>query len=206
MGGTAGLRCGWEKGDLKSKQFWVEKNRLLFVRLFEPIQGDVSKFQDIRFEDYREMAGGWVAARVEVYVDDKKVFSEEFRISNAMRSLIRAHLIPSNSTRLIGKSLETAELLPATIALMRNPLLGAALFIGMGILMLGTAVASAQGKDAPVKEEPPDVPDSIQAPTGEEVVCSHMRPDRRSSAARPTASSVGRSKRPRRSFTIGKTK
>jgi hypothetical protein len=56
---------------------------------------------------------------------------------------------------------------------MRNPLLIAAVIIGMGILMLGTAVASSQAKDAkdaPVKEEPPDVPDSIQAPTGEEVV------------------------------------
>jgi outer membrane lipoprotein-sorting protein len=76
--GRAVYVVGAEKGDLKTKQFWVEKNRLLFVRLFEPTQGDASKFQDIRFEDYREMAGGWVAARVEVYVDDKKVFSEEY--------------------------------------------------------------------------------------------------------------------------------
>jgi len=69
---------GAEKGDLKSKQFWVEKKRLLFVRLFEPTQADPEKFQDVRFEDYREMAGGWVAARVEVYANDRKVFSEEY--------------------------------------------------------------------------------------------------------------------------------
>ncbi len=69
---------GAEKGDLKSKQFWVDKKRGLFMRLFEPEQGDPTKVQDIRFEDYREMAGGWVAARVEVYVGDKKVFSEEY--------------------------------------------------------------------------------------------------------------------------------
>jgi hypothetical protein len=69
---------GAEKGDLKSKQFWVEKSRLLFQRLFEPTQADANKFQDIRFEDYRQMAGGWVAARVEIYVDDKKIFSEEY--------------------------------------------------------------------------------------------------------------------------------
>ncbi len=42
--------------------------------------------------------------------------------------------------------------------------------IGLGILMLGTAVANAQSKDAPLKEVPPDVPGSIQAPAGEEVV------------------------------------
>jgi hypothetical protein len=69
---------GAAKGDLKSKQFWVDKKNLLFVRLFEPTQADPSKFQDIRFEDYREMAGGWVAARVEVYVDERKVFSEDY--------------------------------------------------------------------------------------------------------------------------------
>jgi hypothetical protein len=69
---------GAEKGDLKSKQFWVDRKNLLFVRLLEPTQGDATKFQDIRFEDYREMAGGWVAARVEVYVDEKKVFGEEY--------------------------------------------------------------------------------------------------------------------------------
>jgi hypothetical protein len=69
---------GAEKGDLQSKQFWVEKKRLLFVRLFEPTQADLGKFQEIRFEDYGPMTGGWVAARVEVYADDKKVFSEGY--------------------------------------------------------------------------------------------------------------------------------
>jgi outer membrane lipoprotein-sorting protein len=68
---------GADKGDLKSKQFWVEKKRLLFVRLFEPAK-DPTKSQEVRFEDYRELAGGWVAARVVVYDDDKKVFSEEY--------------------------------------------------------------------------------------------------------------------------------
>jgi hypothetical protein len=69
---------GADKGDLKAKQFWVDKKRLLFVRLFEPTQSDTGKFHDIRFEDYREMAGGWVAARVEIHADDKLVFSEDY--------------------------------------------------------------------------------------------------------------------------------
>lgn len=69
---------GADKGDLKSKQFWIDKNRLLFMRVVEPTQADATKFQDIRFEDYREMSGGWVAARVEVYANEKKVFSEDY--------------------------------------------------------------------------------------------------------------------------------
>jgi outer membrane lipoprotein-sorting protein len=69
---------GAEKGDLQSRQFWVEKDRLLFVRLFEPSQADPKKLQDIRFVDYRRLAGGWIAARVEVHVAGKEVFSEEY--------------------------------------------------------------------------------------------------------------------------------
>ena len=69
---------GAEKGDLKSKQFWVEKERLLFVRLLEPGSKDPNQTQDIRFTDYRKLGGGWIAARVEVYAGGKKVFSEEY--------------------------------------------------------------------------------------------------------------------------------
>jgi len=69
---------GADKGDRNAKQFWVDKDRLLFLKLYEPTQQDSKKFQEIRFEDYREMSGGWVAARVEVYADDKKVFSEDY--------------------------------------------------------------------------------------------------------------------------------
>jgi hypothetical protein len=69
---------GADKGDLKKKQFWVDKNRLLFVRLFQPAHDDPSAFQDIRFADYKPLAGAWLAERVEVHVDDKKVFSEEY--------------------------------------------------------------------------------------------------------------------------------
>ena len=69
---------GAEKGDLKSKQFWVEKERLLFVRLLEPGPADPNKTQDIRFTDYQPLGKGWIAARVEVYDDGKKVFTEEY--------------------------------------------------------------------------------------------------------------------------------
>jgi len=69
---------GAEKGDLKSKQFWVEKDRLLFVRLLEPDASDASKMQDIRFTDYRPLGKGWIAARVEVHNEGKLVFSEDY--------------------------------------------------------------------------------------------------------------------------------
>lgn len=69
---------GADKGDLKSKQFWVTKDTLLFVRVIEPSRGDPAKWDDIRFMDYRPLAGAWIAARVEVHSDDKLVFSEDY--------------------------------------------------------------------------------------------------------------------------------
>lgn len=69
---------GADKGDLKSKQFWVAKDTLLFVRVIEPARDDPTKLDDIRFVDYRPLAGAWVAARVEVYSEGRLVFSEEY--------------------------------------------------------------------------------------------------------------------------------
>jgi len=64
--------------DLTSKQFWVAKDTLLFVRDIEPTRHDASKTEDIRFIHYQPLANAWIAAGVEMYVDGKKVFSEDY--------------------------------------------------------------------------------------------------------------------------------
>jgi outer membrane lipoprotein-sorting protein len=76
--GKAVYVVGADKGDLKSKQFWVEKKSLLFVRMIEPDKKDLAKTNDTRFVDYRKLPVGWVAAGVEFYVDGKLVFTEEY--------------------------------------------------------------------------------------------------------------------------------
>lgn len=67
---------GAEQGDLKSKQFWVEKDKLLFVRLIQPDEHDQARIHDTRFSDYRRLSTGFVAARVDFYVDGRNAFSE----------------------------------------------------------------------------------------------------------------------------------
>jgi len=69
---------GADKGDLKSKQFWIAKDTLLFLRVIEPSRGDAAKLNDVRFIHYQPLAGAWIAAGVEVYSDGKKVFSEDY--------------------------------------------------------------------------------------------------------------------------------
>jgi hypothetical protein len=69
---------GAAKGDLKSKQFWIEKKRLLFVRLLQPDGRDARKAQDSRFRGYQKLSKAWISARVEVYTDGKNVFNEDY--------------------------------------------------------------------------------------------------------------------------------
>ena len=69
---------GADQGDLKSKQFWIEKKRLLFLRLLQPDRSDATKTADSRFLDYRTLPVGLVAARVEFFVDGRNAFSEEY--------------------------------------------------------------------------------------------------------------------------------
>ena len=76
--GKAVYVVGSEKDDLKSKQFWVEKDTLLFVREIEAAREDATKVADIRFVHYQPLAGAWIAAEVEVYSGGKKVFSEDY--------------------------------------------------------------------------------------------------------------------------------
>jgi hypothetical protein len=73
--GKAVFVVGAEKGDTTSKQFWVERERLLFVRMLSKTPQGRS---DFRFEDYREMGGGWIAMRVEQLLNGKRRLLEEY--------------------------------------------------------------------------------------------------------------------------------
>ncbi len=86
---------GADKGDLKSKQFWVAKDSLLFLREIEPSPADAAKVEDIRFVHYHPLANAWIAAGVEMYVDDKKVFSEDYTEIQANGNLAPAMYDPA---------------------------------------------------------------------------------------------------------------
>lgn len=63
--------------DSTSNQFWIEANRLLFVRLIQS-NPERTRTQDIRFEKYVQHAGGWVAEDVRVLVGGRMAFHEEY--------------------------------------------------------------------------------------------------------------------------------
>lgn len=69
---------GAKAGDLHTRQFWVDKERLVFVRLLGPAGQDTSKTSDTRFNKYAPLAGGWVSPEVEFLVDGQRQFLEEY--------------------------------------------------------------------------------------------------------------------------------
>jgi hypothetical protein len=69
---------GAERGDLASPQFAVEADRLLFARMIEPIPNQPGKTQHVWFRRYQPLGGGWIAPEVEVLVDGRRVFHEEY--------------------------------------------------------------------------------------------------------------------------------
>jgi hypothetical protein len=69
---------GATKGDYNRKQFWIDKERLLFVRMLEPTPRDTATMQDIRFVNYEPRGTAWLAPRVEIWSEGKLVFFEDY--------------------------------------------------------------------------------------------------------------------------------
>jgi hypothetical protein len=74
--GTKVWVVGADKGDTTTNQFWIERKRLLFVRL---IESHPPKILDITFENYQPLAKAWVAPRCVIKVNGKEVQREEYR-------------------------------------------------------------------------------------------------------------------------------
>lgn len=70
---------GAKAGDLKSRQFWIDKENLYFVRLLEPTAKDSSLTQETQFNKYEKVkGGGWVAPEVIFMVNGKTIVTEEY--------------------------------------------------------------------------------------------------------------------------------
>ena len=70
---------GAKAGDLRTRQFWVDKERLVFVRMLAPAGPDTTKTAETRFSKYLPLAGGWIAPEVEFLLEGRRQFLEEYR-------------------------------------------------------------------------------------------------------------------------------
>jgi hypothetical protein len=76
--GRAVYVVGAKKEDSHSSQFWIDKERLTFVRLLQPAGRDGAQTQEVQFNKYERLSGGWISPEVIIKLDDKIIMTEEY--------------------------------------------------------------------------------------------------------------------------------
>ena len=69
---------GAKAGDLHTRQFWVDKERLVFVRMLEPARRDSTATTETQFNDYRPFGKAWVSAQVLFLTGGQRRWMEEY--------------------------------------------------------------------------------------------------------------------------------
>lgn len=69
---------GAAEGNLHSSQFWIDKERLYFVRLIEPSGRNKSQITETQFNKYEPLGQGWISLEVIFKVDGKVATTEEY--------------------------------------------------------------------------------------------------------------------------------
>jgi len=69
---------GAKQGDLSTPQFWITKDKLLFVRMIQLGGKDKKIVQETQFNKYVKAGGGWVAAEVIFNIDGKTTTTEAY--------------------------------------------------------------------------------------------------------------------------------
>jgi hypothetical protein len=69
---------GAPAGDVKTAQFWIDAERLYFVRMIRPSGPDGSRTQETQFNKYERLGGGWMAPEVIFKTDGRVVTTEEY--------------------------------------------------------------------------------------------------------------------------------
>lgn len=82
---------GTDKEDLTVSQFWIEKERLVVVRLFKPSNRNPDFVNEIQFNNIEPLGDGWVAAELIFKVNGNKYIHEtyvEFKIEESFPDAI----------------------------------------------------------------------------------------------------------------------
>jgi hypothetical protein len=97
LGGREMYVVGAGPKDSTSNQFWIDAERLLFVRLIQT-NPQTKRTTDTRFEKYVKHGGGWVAEEVRVLVGGRMVFHEGYSNVRVNVELDPALFIPEKWT------------------------------------------------------------------------------------------------------------
>ena len=86
---------GAAPGDTLTPQFWIDAERLYFVRSLEPSKKNPTVINDTRFQKYIPLAGGWVELEVLFLSNGEQKVKEEYSNPKANVKLDPAIFDPS---------------------------------------------------------------------------------------------------------------
>ncbi len=69
---------GAAKGDTTTRQFWIDRERLVFVRLLEPSRSGNGTMVETQFNKYQPLGKGWISVEVRFNVNTQPVTMEEY--------------------------------------------------------------------------------------------------------------------------------
>ncbi len=69
---------GAAKGDTATKQFWIDRERLVFVRMMEAARNGSGNIVETQFNKYQPLGKGWISIEVKFMVAGKVVTLEEY--------------------------------------------------------------------------------------------------------------------------------
>jgi outer membrane lipoprotein-sorting protein len=69
---------GAKEGDLHAPQFWIDQERLYFVRMLRPAGAGGTATSETQFNKYQRLAGGWIETEVIFMVNGKVATTEEY--------------------------------------------------------------------------------------------------------------------------------
>ena len=67
---------GASEGDSLASQFWIDKERLVFVRMIQKVGPTGEVLQEVQFNRYESVGDGWVAPEVLFFTNGKLSFKE----------------------------------------------------------------------------------------------------------------------------------
>jgi hypothetical protein len=69
---------GADSGDTRAPQFWIDQERLVFVRSLQPARQDPSVINEVQFNKYERLGRGWIAPEVLIFRNGALVMKEEY--------------------------------------------------------------------------------------------------------------------------------
>jgi hypothetical protein len=69
---------GADSGDTRAPQFWIDQDRLVFVRSLQPARQDPTVINEVQFNKYERLGRGWIAPEVLIFRNGALVMKEEY--------------------------------------------------------------------------------------------------------------------------------